>query len=608
MKEESRHEKSRRLEENLILQRERKGRAAPSSQRLEKSVASEVKISIQDHSSSNTDDWIHLVTKAEPVNIREQLPLEAVHRVIHPYHLHYWIPARAVEHHYFFPGLLLFLSSACIYFFYKILRTKYTRISNNLPGHPVKRSIRELFNLVQKARQCIAGYPSKRELDFFRVTINEFADDESWKRDEEKLLVLMDQITYILKETDDKRIELEDELDRIIDHWFCSLQRALYCLHVSTLLNNFQKDLWWKYEKIQESNLERGLKLVDREISSALNKELTLQPVPMDQIVSVGVNQNSSMNLIVQMQQENRLQRQREQLQRDLDKDRRRISRELEQCRDRLEDKGKQKKKLKRWRQQRQILMEVINRSTFVATFIPIAIALWSMQSACNFGHGVHSYLQCAIIGTLDTTCRYISSNESLMLFESAGDSSIITLAQSPMQFIENLLVTPSETLYNTLLRLPIDALSLTNYVMRLTLSQSKLLPSSLNYVLCGGNFFTRCVPALLVQFGFGMIYLPSVGSFASWLILFLLFYDVILQLLNEPLRPFIILSCIQLVFYVTSCFITKIDFDRNLLFFYMTYLVTMVSFPIFWQFRYTIIEECWKMISGIQDIQLLCP
>lgn len=366
----------------------------------------------------------------------------------------------------------------------------------------------------------------------------------------------------------------------------CHLLPVRQCLYMAMRLNSFQDKLLQLMEVIEEKRNNFELNQLGKETQSQ-SVETPRQTSEQTLIVSETPN-----NQVSTMVQEFRHHLQREQIKSKHNEILRSIDRRRQDCRDRAHRYKDEKEKLKRMISQRQFLMGGLNRMIFSTFYIVSIIAFWSFQSSCSWNGDWVNYLKCTLIGTLDTTCRYMGPQQShLSENNDTGASSLWTLLSNPSGFAENFMHNPWNTLYSTALSTPFDILSLASSALRQTLAPFKQTLIPWEYVFCGSYFFVRCIPAYAVQVVFGMLYISYIGSFISWALIILCFCDVAIKLIHEPLWPLVILSIVQLVYYLISYFKNKVDVDRNLITFYVLYIITMLLSPLLWYYREHILQ-----------------
>eukprot|EP01033_Poteriospumella_lacustris_P000084 gene83-55_t len=441
----------------------------------------------------------------------------------------------------------------------------------------------ELKRQVDEIRNRIDRVQSHKDFNGFVKIVNGLLTTAQWTADEEHLHFLSDQLAYLLNDIDQVRQEMDDSYHSIVTQWMCSLLDAKRCLTTASLLDHFEEKLFLLAEKVESCKLDLALKRLEREAPLSIT---TTSSGSMDmQVVSDTAGHQSPAVLALMMTQELRHHHQGESMRRRRDDAVRDIDRKLAQCRNRQQKMKEESERVQKWTSRRKLLLDMINRGVFSFGFVTAVVVFWSLQSSCQWKGNWKEYTQCTLLGTLQTTCRYVSPSAGTSKLP-ATLSPLWTLLLNPIGFSETLYRNPWETVYSTAVSAPMDVLTGATSVLSLFVGSWNQTVLPLEYVYCGGYFLARCTPAYLVQILFGVVYLSSIGSFLSWLLLVVFFSDVAMQLIHEPLWPLVVLSVVHLVFYAISQVTVKIDINRSLLSFYSLYIVTITLCPLLWTCR----------------------
>jgi hypothetical protein len=230
---------------------------------------------------------------------------------------------------------------------------------------------------------------------------------------------------------------------------------------------------------------------------------------------------------------------------------------------------------IRRKMDQRQLMIQVINRSFFfVAYCILLIISVSVLSSSCSLQReGWYEYLQCSATDSLRETCRYVRNDVIHSQTIPAVDQSFSThSAYSISSSFSTSFLSPTSML--GLFNVSSTLLQVVETLLKQVLSQTHV-----GDLQCGGYFLGRCLPSFLIYWIFSFLRLNNVGSICSWIVFVIMFSQVMSELLLGPLWPVIVFSGFHLVYYYLSTMISMIDWqwDRYLRH-YGLYLVFLSS------------------------------
>lgn len=513
-----------------------------------------------------------VVTKIEEVDIREALVVtESL-----PTLGQQWVPSTSN-----LTGLIasvVIIVIATIYWFssHRSVSSKFKKKSK-LSAPPIK-SHKDLFDALTEAQDIVFEL-DRGEINQSRVkelmrTFEGGLAREEWSEDKEQLASIIGQLWGMYTSADKLEKAVDRQLDINRSMWIIPLLSSLELAEKSHRLLKAEKDMLAILDTATAMSFDAELRVQLQSRAELLREEsdeltTSTENRQLGQVMALLRETRQQRHEASHERKENAIERRKTNALRDLDRLKMRVK-------DSLVDNVQVKKELKAEMGRRVAVVHLLNRAVFTTTYI-IALGLYlSTQTKCNLQNGLVKFAECNAYEVLGTSCSYLRFD--------------VQAAQAPSQHWMGLLDTwndlmhsPTETLYTIAVQLPVSFAAA--QVLPMLGLGSMLFGESADTIICMVHVLLRFLPSFFVQGLFNLVYCPGLGGAFSWPLVAIFYWDVVERVLKGPLWPVLILTLIQLLTYVSSLGLNKVDISWQLIIFYSIYITVVLSFPYAWPY-----------------------